>query len=84
MTEVSVKVALLRAYGAKVVEVTAPDPQTSEFRQARINRVRELLRERSGAVWANQYANPDNALAHQTPCREIVEALDGRLDPACG
>lgn len=75
-----VNVAILRAYGAEVIEVTAPDPQTGEFLQARINRVRELLRERPGAFWPNQYANPDNALAHQTTCREIVEALDGRLD----
>jgi cysteine synthase A len=72
--------SLLKAYGATVDMVTEPDPRTAEFLQARINRVQELLRTTENSFWCNQYANPDNALAHQQTMHEIATALDGEVD----
>ena len=71
---------ILRAYGAEIVKVTEPDPVTKDFLQARINRVRELLDSVPDSFWPNQYANENNSTAHQQTMREIVQALDGKLD----
>ncbi len=72
---------LLRVYGAEVDHVTQPDPETGEFLQARINRVRALLQEIENSFWPNQYENRHNPAAHySTTMREIADALDGRVD----
>jgi N-(2-amino-2-carboxyethyl)-L-glutamate synthase len=71
---------LLRAYGAEVEIVTKADPDTGEFLQARLARVQELLVAIKGSFWPNQYANEYNPIAHRQTVREIVTALDGRLD----
>lgn len=72
---------LLKVYGAEIDHVTQPDPETGEFLKARINRVRELIRELPGAFWPNQYENLGNPGAHyRTTMREVAEALDGRVD----
>jgi len=76
----AVNVAIIRTYGAEVVEVIVPDPATGEFLPARVHKVQELMREIPGAFWSNQYSNPDNALAHHQTFLEIFEELDGRLD----
>src|SRR5262245_33759279 len=73
-------IRLLEAYGAHVDRVTEPDPQTGEFLQARLNRVRELLASTRSGFWPNQYANPNNAGAHHQTMREIVTTLGGRVD----
>jgi cysteine synthase A len=73
-------VAILGAFGAEVDLVQRPDPVTGEFLPARLARVQELLREHPNSFWPNQYANPENAAAHHTTMREIVTALDGRVD----
>lgn len=70
---------LLRAYGAEVDIVEAPDPKTGEYLQARIDRVQQLIRETESSFWPNQYANLFNALAHLRTMDEIVTAL-GRVD----
>jgi cysteine synthase A len=70
---------LLRAYGAEVDIVKAPDPETGEYLQARINRVHELRAETENSFWPNQYANLFNPLAHLRTMDEIVTAL-GRVD----
>jgi len=75
----SQNIAMLNAYGAQLEIVTAPDPHTGEFLDARLTRVQELLAATPGAFWPNQYANLDNAYAHRTTMREIVDAL-GRVD----
>jgi cysteine synthase A len=72
--------AIMRAYGAEVEVVTEPDPGTGEFLSTRLARVRELLAANPDAYWPNQYANPLNPRAHHQTMREIVEALDGRVD----
>jgi 2,3-diaminopropionate biosynthesis protein SbnA len=75
----SQNIAMLKAYGARLEIVTAADPHTGEFLEARLARVRELLATIPGAFWPNQYANPDNAYAHRTTMSEIVDAL-GHVD----
>jgi N-(2-amino-2-carboxyethyl)-L-glutamate synthase len=72
--------AILRAYQACVEIVTDPDPVTSEFLEVRLRRVREMVAADPNVFWPNQYANPLNPKAHETTMREIVEAMDGRLD----
>ncbi|HWS52701.1 MAG TPA: 2,3-diaminopropionate biosynthesis protein SbnA [Pyrinomonadaceae bacterium] len=73
-------ILLLRAYGAEVDMVTEPDPQSREYLQARINRVRQLCAEIKNSYWPNQYANRCNAEAHRRTVREIIASLGGRLD----
>lgn len=72
--------AILRAFQAKVEVVTEPDPETGEFLPQRLRRVRELLATIPHSYNPNQYANPLNPQAHENTMREIVEALDGRVD----
>ena len=52
-----------KAYGAKVEMVITPDEQGG-YQQARIDRVKELLKRNSNAYWPNQYDNPDNPTFH--------------------
>lgn len=71
---------LIEAYGAQLDRVTAPDPNTGEYLQARLNRVRDLMASTRNAFWPNQYANVNNARAHHETMREIVTALGGKVD----
>jgi 2,3-diaminopropionate biosynthesis protein SbnA len=72
---------MLRAYGADIDLVEEPDPETGEFLQARLNRVRSLIDEAGNAFWPNQYAHPKNPGSHYgTTMHEMVTALGGRLD----
>lgn len=73
-------IRLLEAYGAKVDLVREPDAGTGEFRQARLNRVNELVQSTGNSFWPNQYVNVHNAAAHHQTMREIAEALDGSVD----
>lgn len=72
--------AILRAYQATVEVVTEPDPATGEYLPSRLRRVRELQALIPHSYCPNQYANPLNPNAHENTMREIVEALDGRVD----
>ncbi len=71
------KVSLLRAYGAEVVVcpvAVAPEDPQSYYRVAE-----RLTRERN-AFRPNQYANPNNPLAHQqTTGPELWEQTGGRI-----
>jgi 2,3-diaminopropionate biosynthesis protein SbnA len=72
---------ILRAYGAEIDLVSEPHPVTGEFLQARIDRVKELLRVIPGVFWPNQYANTGNSASHyQTTMHEVMTALDGKVD----
>jgi N-(2-amino-2-carboxyethyl)-L-glutamate synthase len=77
-------IRILRAYGAEIDLVSQSDPDTGEFLQSRIDRVRTLLRTIKDSFWPNQYANLANAGAHyKTTMREIVEKLrelGGKID----
>jgi cysteine synthase A len=76
----SQNMAILNALGAEVDLVSKPDPNTGEFLQARINRVKELLQQISHSFWPDQYSNLGNPEAHYGTMREIVTALDGDVD----
>lgn len=71
---------LLKIYGAEIDFVTEPDPNTGEYLQARIARVRQLLASNGNSFWPNQYANLSNAIAHQATMLEIVTALGEEVD----
>jgi cysteine synthase A len=73
-------IRLLKAYGAEVDIITEPDPTTGEYLQARLNRVKELLRTTENSFWPNQYANQHNSKAHHQTMGEITAALDGKVD----
>jgi len=68
----------LRALGAELVLV----PATSYANPGHYVHVsRRLAAETPGAVWANQFDNTANRLAHiKTTAPEIWDALDGRVD----
>ncbi|NUP31476.1 MAG: 2,3-diaminopropionate biosynthesis protein SbnA [Streptomycetaceae bacterium] len=71
--------AILRALHAEFEVVTEPDAD-GEYLSVRLRRVKELVRSIPHAYWTNQYANEMNPRAHTGTMREIVEALDGRVD----
>lgn len=71
---------ILRAYGAELDLVAEPDPETGEFLQARIKRVRHLLDSHPDSFWPNQYSNLDNPAAHYKTMREISRELGSRVD----
>jgi N-(2-amino-2-carboxyethyl)-L-glutamate synthase len=72
---------MLQAYGAEIDLVPEPDPESGEFLQARLNRVRELLGRIDDAFWPNQYSNLKNPGAHyDTTIHEVVSVLGGRVD----
>ncbi len=73
-------VRLMRAYGATVEVIREPDPESGEYLQARLNRVRQLVAEIENSHWPDQTANRANARAHaESTMPEIVEDL-GRVD----
>jgi 2,3-diaminopropionate biosynthesis protein SbnA len=72
---------VLRAYGAEIDLVTEPDPESGEYLQARLNRVRELLSTTEKAFWPNQYVNLQNPASHyRTTMQEIATALNNKVD----
>lgn len=70
---------ILKTYEACINRVETPD-SNGGYLQARIQRVQELLSLINNSYWPNQYANPLNPLAHYETMREIVEALEGKVD----
>ncbi|MDN4067814.1 2,3-diaminopropionate biosynthesis protein SbnA [Paenibacillus vini] len=71
---------IIRSFHGEINMVTEPDEKTGEFLPARIQRVKELLRQWPQAYWTNQYGNQDNYMAHvNTTMREIGEQL-GAVD----
>jgi 2,3-diaminopropionate biosynthesis protein SbnA len=74
-------VKILEAYGARVDVITEPDPVTGEYLQARLNRIRQIVDSIPNTFWPNQYANPNNPLAHYgRTMPEIFEVLGPDID----
>lgn len=72
---------VLKAYGAEIEFVAEPDPETGEFLQARLQRVRELTESLPCSFWPNQYANRNNPDSHyRATMREVAAALDDDVD----
>ncbi|MFD5726021.1 2,3-diaminopropionate biosynthesis protein SbnA [Streptomyces sp. NPDC058368] len=66
---------LMRALGAEVVVIDAPDANGG-FLQSRINYIRRRLRREPHTHWLNQYANPAGPAAHRDRTgRAIVEHI---------
>lgn len=57
-------VAVMRALGAEVVVVTDRD-ENGGFLGSRISYIHQRLKQEPDLFWVNQYANPDNPLAHE-------------------
>jgi cysteine synthase A len=68
----------LRALGARVESVPAPDP-VGGWQQARRDRVHQLLDEAPGGWCPDQYNNPDNPAAYTPLAWELADQL-GRVD----
>jgi len=77
-------IAIMKAYGAEVSYVDTPDPETGEFLPARLERVRQLRDTLPGSFWPNQYANPNNYLAHYDGTMPEIAAALGKVDYIAG
>lgn len=62
---------LIEAFGGQIDLVTEKD-EGGGYLHTRIRRVDELVRTIPGAVWLNQYANPDNWRAHYNGIGEEI------------
>lgn len=74
------KLQTMRAFGA-VVEVipSVARKVTPELFRAGMRRVAELAAD-PGTFWTDQFNNPDNRAGYGAMAREVLAALDGRLD----
>ncbi|KJY41359.1 cysteine synthase [Streptomyces sp. NRRL B-1568] len=70
---------LMESFGARVHVVTHPDEERGLL-GARIDYVRRLCEEDPRYVWLNQYANPNNWLAHYKSTAPAVAAQFPGLD----
>jgi cysteine synthase A len=74
------KLQTMRAFGADVEVIPSVNRKvTPELIQAGLKRVRELVAE-PGTFWTDQFNNPDNRAGYGPMAREVLKALDGRLD----
>ena len=70
------RVALLRAYGARVILT-----HRSELMQGAINKAEEILREHPDYFMPQQFRNPANPQIHrETTAQEILHIVGGKLD----
>jgi cysteine synthase A len=70
------RVALLRAYGARVILT-----HRLEFMQGAINKAEEILAEHPDYFMPQQFRNPANPQTHrETTAREILHVIGGKLD----
>src|SRR5919198_5350469 len=70
------RVALLRAYGARVILT-----HRLEFMQGAINKAEEILREHPDYFMPQQFRNSANPQVHrETTAQEILRVIDSRLD----
>src|SRR5262245_47932647 len=70
------RVALLRAYGARVIL-----SHRSELMLGAINKAEEILREHPDYFMPQQFRNPANPQVHrETTAQEILETVGGKLD----
>jgi cysteine synthase len=70
------RVALLRAYGARVILT-----HRLELMQGAIDKAEEIVREHPDYFMPRQFRNPANPQVHRdTTAREILHIVDGKLD----
>jgi cysteine synthase len=74
------KIQTMRAFGATVeVHPSVNRKVTPELIQKLVGRARELSSQ-PNTFWTDQFNNPDNRAGYHPMAREIITALDGRLD----
>jgi cysteine synthase A len=74
------KLQTMRAFGAEVEVIPSVNRKvTPELIQASLRRVQELAAE-PDTFWTDQFNNPDNRAGYAPMAREVLAALDGRLD----
>ena len=74
------KIQTMRAFGATVeIHKSVNRKVTPDLIQAMIARARELAAQ-PNHFWTDQFNNPDNRGGYHPMAREIITALDGRLD----
>jgi len=74
------KIQTMRAFGATVeIHKSVNRKVTPDLIQAMIARARELAAQ-PNHFWTDQFNNPDNRAGYHPMAREILTALDGRLD----
>ncbi|MCP3660216.1 MAG: 2,3-diaminopropionate biosynthesis protein SbnA [Bacteroidetes bacterium] len=67
---------ILEIYGAKIEMVECQDITTGSFLQARLNRVKALLKKIKNSYWPCQYTNEHNPMAHyKTTMSELMNSL---------
>lgn len=75
-----INLKIIQCYGGNIELVTEKDSQGG-YLETRIERVKKLLRERSDAVWVNQYANERNWQSHyHGEGEEILKSVDRPVD----
>jgi cysteine synthase A len=63
---------VIKAFGGQVIIVDKRD-EKGGYLESRINFIHDLIEKNPSYVWLNQYANPANAVAHETwTAREIL------------
>ncbi|MEM9030292.1 MAG: cysteine synthase A [Pseudomonadota bacterium] len=84
-TQAEEKKATLRLLGAKLVEVPAvPYRNPNNYVKYSARLAEALASEANGAIWANQFDNVANRLAHvETTSAEIWVQTDGKVDGFC-
>lgn len=70
---------LLETYQVNVLKVKNPDPEGG-FLGARLNKVKQLIKEIPNSYWTNQYGNVNNPQTHYQTMNEICESLDHQVD----
>ena len=74
------KIQTMRAFGATVeIHKSVNSKVTPELIQQMVARARELSTQ-PNTFWTDQFNNPDNRAGYHSMAREILTALDGRLD----
>jgi N-(2-amino-2-carboxyethyl)-L-glutamate synthase len=77
----ALNISIIEAYGARVDLVSKPDPESGEYLNARLKRVKQILESVPNGFWPNQYANADNSGAHYgSTMPEIVATLGEDID----
>lgn len=66
---------LIQTYGGRVIVVQKLDDKGG-FLQTRLRLIKDMLAANNKLVWLNQYANPDNYIAHEeTTALEIISSF---------
>ena len=71
---------IIKAYGASIEMVEDPDPETGEYLDARIQRVKDIIAANPNSFWPNQYENRANSLAHRFTMESLASQAGGELD----